>query len=228
MTRGGRAPTRDAPERRCIVTRESQSKAGLIRFVVSPEGVVTPDLAERLPGRGIWVGADRNLIDRAVKRGLFARAARMAVRADPGLVDQVEARLARHVVDLVAMARKAGAALTGLEKVKAALVAGRVAVLIQASDGSARGRAALRPPEGEGAHVTCLRGHELGLAFGRDNVIHAAVLRGGLAERVRREALRLAGVRVTDRLSDYAPAPVAIRGPEVVGERDDNDRGDND
>lgn len=223
MTRGGRARTRDEPERRCIVTRESQPKAGLIRFVVSPEGAVTPDLAERLPGRGIWVGADRAILARAVNKGLFARAAKMAVKTDPALVAQVEALLARHVVDLIAMARKAGEAVTGLEKVKAALVAERVAVLVQASDGSVRGRAALRPPEGEGAHVMCLRGHELGLAFGRDNVIHAAVLRGGLADRVRREALRLAGVRDTDRISGHEPAPAPRRGTEAVSGRDEHD-----
>lgn len=194
---------RDEPERRCIVSRDSQPKGGLIRFVVGPEGVLVPDLAGRLPGRGLWVSADRARLERAVARGLFARAARAPVTVPEGLVAQVEAMLARRVVDAIALARKAGEAVAGLEKVKAALVAGEAALLIQAADGSERGRAVLRPPEGENSLVSCLFGHELGLAFARDSVIHAAVLAGGLADRIRDEARRLAGLRI----EGYRPAP---------------------
>ncbi len=181
--------------RRCIVTRESQPRAGLIRFVVGPDDAVVPDLAERLPGRGLWVSADAEALRRAADRGLFARAAKRAARADPELVVRVEELLAKRVVDLIAMARKAGQAVTGFEKTRAALVSGDAAVLIQAADGSARERARLRPPPGENNLIACLTGRELGLAFGRDNVIHAAVLAGGLVDRIRNEALRLTGFR---------------------------------
>jgi len=195
MTRGGRVKERETPERRCIVTRETGPKSGLIRFVIGPEGDVVPDLAGKLPGRGIWVAADRGTLDKAVAKGHFARAAKRQVRVAPDLCARVEAQLAGRVVELIAMARKAGLALAGLEKTKAALVSGQAALLIQAADGSARGRAALRPPEGENSLVSCLFGHELGLAFARDSVIHAAVLAGGLAERIRDEARRLDGLR---------------------------------
>ncbi len=208
MTRGGRQKQRLEPERRCIATRESGPKAGLIRFVVAPDGAVTPDVAERLPGRGIWVSAERGALERAVGKGLFARAARAPVRAAPDLPAQVEALLARHLVELIALARKAGRAVAGFEKVKAALVAGEAALLVQAADGSVRGRGALRAPEGENTLVSCLSSHELGLAFGRDSVIHAAVLVGGLADRVKDEALRLAGMR-TDAAARHAGAGTA-------------------
>lgn len=197
MTRGGRSKTRDEPERRCLVTRETGPKAGLIRFVVGPEETVVPDLAEKLPGRGLWVSAEAEVLGRAVQRGLFSRAAKRPVKAPPGLVADVETMLAGRVVDLIALARKAGEAIAGLEKVRAALVAGQAALLIQASDGSVRGRSELRPPEGAESLVSWLSGHELGLAFGRDSVIHAAVLKGGLSERIRIEASRLAGFRAT-------------------------------
>lgn len=195
MTRGGRAKARTEPERRCIATRESQPKGGLIRFVVGPEGGVWPDLAERLPGRGMWVSANRAVLSRAVEKGLFARAARQAVKAAPELADDVEALLAARLIELIALARKAGQAVAGLEKTKAALVSGQAAILAQAADGSAREKAALRAPDGENSLVSCLFAHELGLAFGRDRVIHAAVLAGGLGDRVRDEALRLSGFR---------------------------------
>jgi predicted RNA-binding protein YlxR (DUF448 family) len=186
---------RGEPERRCIVTRESRPKAGLIRFVLGPDDEVVPDVAGRLPGRGIWVSADRSALAKAAGKGLFARAARRPVRVPPDLGARVEALLAGRLVETIALARKAGRAVAGLEKTRAALVSGEAALLVQAADGSARERAGLRPPEGENTLVTCLSGHELGLAFGRDRVIHAAVLAGGLADRVRDEAGRLAGIR---------------------------------
>ncbi len=215
MTRGGREKTRDEPERRCIVTRAVQPKGGMIRFVLGPENEVTPDLAGRLPGRGMWVTADGAVLKKAVSKGHFARAAQQPVRVPPDLADRVEALLARQAVDLIAMARKAGLALAGLEKAKAALVSGQAALLIQAADGSVRGRSALRPPEGENSLVSCLFGHELGLAFARDSVIHAAVLAGGLAERIRDEARRLAGLRGNDL---GAPATDVVEDSAAAGE----------
>lgn len=195
MTRGGRVKARIEPERRCIVTRESGPKAGLIRFVAAPDGEIVPDLAERLPGRGIWVSADAEALAKAAGKGYFARAAKRQVRVPPDLVARVEDLLAGRVVDLIALARKAGQAVAGLEKTKAALLSGEAALLVQAVDGSAREKAQLRPPEGENTLVSCLFAHELGLAFARDSVIHAAVLAGGLGQRIRDEGLRLSGIR---------------------------------
>ncbi|MBC7156104.1 MAG: DUF448 domain-containing protein, partial [Rhodobacteraceae bacterium] len=83
MTRGGAARTRDEPERRCIATGLSAPTAGLVRFVVGPDGVVWPDVAAKLPGRGIWVSAERAALDRAVAKGLFSRAAKRAVTVPP-------------------------------------------------------------------------------------------------------------------------------------------------
>jgi uncharacterized protein len=216
VTRGGAKRDQREPERRCIVTRSTEPRTGLIRFVIGPDGAVVPDVAERLPGRGIWVAAERALVARAASKGLFARAARRPARAEPDLADRVEALLARRLVELIAMARKAGLAVAGLEKTRAALVSGEAALLVQAADGSARGKAALRPPEGENAHVNCLSGRELGLAFGRDSVIHAAVSAGALTERVKREALRLAGMREMTAGAAAADGPAGER-PRLEG-----------
>lgn len=195
MTRGGKDNDKDDPERKCIATGESQPKAGLIRFVVAPDGMVVPDLLGKLPGRGIHVAADRAALDKAVAKNLFSRAARVQVTVPPDLAAMVEAGLVRRVVDLVAMARKAGIAVTGLEKVKDWLEKDRAAVLIQADDGSERERARLRPPNGPDSLITCLNAQELGLAFARERAIHAALGAGGLTARVVEEAARLAGLR---------------------------------
>jgi uncharacterized protein len=197
MTRGGRDKTQDEPERRCIVTGESQPKGGLVRFVIGPESLVVPDVAGKLPGRGIWVSSDRAVLEQAVKRKLFARAARQPVTVPEGLVDLVGALLLQRLTESISLARKAGEALMGYEKVRAFLASGRAAVLIQAADGSERGKAKLRCPD-NAAHVTCLTAQELGLSFGREHVIHAAVAAGGLSRRVVEEAARLARWRGQD------------------------------
>lgn len=195
MTRGGRTRDQDGPERRCIVTGVSQPKGGLVRFVVGPGEVIVPDIDGKLPGRGIHVSAGRDEIGQAVKRRLFARAARAPVTVPEGLADLVEALLARRLIDLLALARKAGQAVAGYEKARDWLVSGQAAVLVQAGDGSERGKTKLRAPEGEGAHVTCLTAAEIGLAFGREHVIHAALAAGGLSARVVEEAAKLARLR---------------------------------
>lgn len=197
MTRGGRDKDRTEPERRCIVTGDVQPKAGLVRFVVGPDGVIYPDLAEKLPGRGIWVTADRDLIARAATKGLFARAARAPVTVPENLVDMVEQGLAHRVVELISLVRKSGRAVVGFEKVKGWLAEGRAKVLLQASDGSERGKGKLWTPEG-GRWFGCLTSAELGLAFGRDHAIHGALAAGGLTPRVISEAARLAGLRRQD------------------------------
>jgi hypothetical protein len=114
-----------------------------------------------------------------------------------GLADLVEQGVARRVVDLVSLARKAGRAVAGFEKVKGWLAEGRAKVLLQASDGSDRGKGKLWTPPG-GRWFGCMTASELGLAFGRDYVIHGALAAGGLSNRVVEEAAKLTGLRKTD------------------------------
>ena len=196
MTRGGQDTGKDDPERRCIVTGESQPKAGLIRFCVGPEGQVVPDILGRLPGRGFYVEAVRTSLDKAAKKGLFARAARQPVKVPDGLTDLVEALLLRRVVDLISLARKAGDAVMGYEKVKDWLAKDKVRVLIQASDGSERGKTKLHAPDFPDGFIGWMSAGEMGLAFGRERAIHAALATGGLTARVVEEAARLAGLRM--------------------------------
>ncbi|MHC0052078.1 RNA-binding protein [Actibacterium sp. D379-3] len=198
MGRGGQHNTREDPERRCIVTGEVQPKAGLIRFVVGPGDVIVPDILGKLPGRGIWVSADRGALETAIRKRLFARGAKQAVQLPDDLYAQVEAGLARRVIEGISLARKAGLAVAGYEKVKGWLGSGEATVLIQASDGSERGKTKLRLPSETKAFIGCLTAAELGLAFGREHVIHGALAAGGLTKRVVEDAAKLSGVRKAD------------------------------
>lgn len=194
MTRGGRDKSDEGTERRCLVTGEVQPKAGLIRFVLGPDGIVVPDLAEKLPGRGFWLTSDRAIIDRAIAKGVFSRGAKAQARPPEGLTELIETGLAKRVIELISLARKSGEAVAGFEKVKDRLAAGQVKVLLQASDGSERGKGRLWTPEGA-RWFGCLTASELGLAFGRDHVIHSALSKGGLADKIIRDAGRLNGLR---------------------------------
>jgi len=186
------------PLRRCLVTGEVRAKPDLIRFVVGPDGRVHPDVAERLPGRGLWTLARRDIVARAVKKRLFGRAARAAVGVDEDLDRRVEELLARRAIDLIGLARRAKLAVCGFAKVEAALNDGRAAaVLIAAADGSADGRGKLRARARGLPLVEVLTSAELGAAFGRESAVHAVLKAGPLAEAFLAVAGRLAGFRGT-------------------------------
>lgn len=185
-------------ERRCVVTGCSGPAAGMIRFVLAPDGQVTPDLEERLPGRGIWLSARRDVVNTACAKHAFARAARAKATADPALADRIEGLLADRCVALLGLARRAGMAVAGFEKVKARLKDGDVALVLAARDGATDGRAKIRALAGTVPIWAVLTANEIGAAFGRDHAVHVAIARGGLADRLSRDLDRLQGFRGAD------------------------------
>jgi predicted RNA-binding protein YlxR (DUF448 family) len=193
----------DMRERRDIVSGEVMPEHNLIRFVASPDGEIVPDVAAKLPGRGIWVAATRAAILKAVEKKLFARGAKAAVTADNTLADRTEKALLARMIGDLGIARRSGALVLGFDNVLRALDGPKTApsVLIEAKDGSKDGKRKLY----NAAHARGLEpiviesfsSAELGLALGRENVIHAAVQPGGLAERLAFDAQRLKGLRMT-------------------------------
>jgi uncharacterized protein len=170
------------PERTCIVTREQKPEAELIRFVLSPEGQVVPDLKRKLPGRGCWVTRSRELVAEAVKRQAFARALEKSAKADPGLPDLIGTLIRKDLVQALSLCRKAGLAVSGFTKVEDALSKGHVRALIHVSTAGQDGAAKLNRKCGPNcAILDFFAPHELDLAFGRENVVHAAINEGGQA-----------------------------------------------
>ncbi len=213
LGRAGKKTETEEATRRCIATGETQPRAGLIRFVLSPDGIVTPDLAERLPGRGIWVSAQRDAMKLAIAKKLFSRGAKTQATIPDGLLELVESLLLKRVIDLISLARRNGSAICGFEKTKGALISGKAVVLLQALDGSGPQKGKLRPPDGQNTYISCLKSAELGLAFGRDYVIHAALAAGGLTRSVKKDIARLAGIRGEDALIEAKqPDDPAVKG----------------
>lgn len=183
--------------RACALTRLRRPKDELIRFVLAPDGVVVPDFKEKLPGRGVWLTAAHDIVAEAAKRNVFARALKAEAKVPEGLAAQVEKRLAEAALSALSLANKAGEVVFGNAKVEEAIARGRVLALIHASeaaedgcrklDGKARGM----QDEGQIPALRAFSADELGLASGRTNVIHAALIQGGAARNVLAAASRL-------------------------------------
>ncbi len=190
-------------ERRDLVTGEVMPEERLVRFVAGPEGVVVPDVARKLPGRGLWVEAKREAVDLAAKRGGFSRAAKTKLGAPADLSDQVERLLSARLLSGLGLARRAGDLTLGFEKAASAIEGGKVAWMVEATDGSADGRRKLLQSSRRAALnnmksprlLGLFSAEELGLALGLGNVIHVAFLAGRGADRWTIDVERLSGFR---------------------------------
>ena len=177
---------RHEPERTCIVTREAKAPAGLIRFVLGPDQQVVPDLRHKLPGRGVWVTARSDMVDEAVKRRLFSRAFKVEAKASETLPRDIGRMLREDVRQGLSLANKAGAVITGFNKVEAAIAEKPIVALIHAAEAAEDGRRKLanqlRKRLGDAISsfpvIQVLSNDELDLALGRSNVIHAALVAG--------------------------------------------------
>lgn len=182
--------------RRCLASAARQETSTLVRFVAGSDGVVVPDVGGRLPGRGVWLSADAAALERASRKGLFARALKAPVRLPPDLRAETERQLARRCLDLLSFARRAGDAVCGFDRTRAWLAAGRAGVVCVAADAGGGSELPVRGVDGDApVRVDVLTADELGGVFGRPRVAYAAIGRGRLAGRIGAEAQRLAGFR---------------------------------
>ena len=206
MTEPSTRARADGPTRTCIATGMEAPAERMIRFVVGPEGEVVPDLSRRLPGRGLWLKAERATVERAVARKLFAKAARGAARADTDLAERVEQLLLERGLEDLARARRAGRAVAGFGKVEEMIGRGRAGLLIVADGADGEGLDKLGKKGlpvarlGDPAH--------LGRVFGRERVVYAAVARddasGRFIQRIAQSAARW---------RDYRDCSAAARPP---------------
>lgn len=176
--------------RTCVVTRAERTPDELIRFVVGPDGAVVPDLARRLPGRGVWVALDAAVVATAVKTKAFARSMKRQVTATPDLPALIERLLVKRSIEALSIANKAGLVLTGFGKVEAELTRSPLA-LMHATDAAEDGCqklnrkwVAINADHNRSALIIGgLTIDQLSLAIGRENVVHTCLRHGGAATR---------------------------------------------
>ena len=186
------------PQRTCIVSGRTAAPDRMIRFVVGPGEEVVPDLARCLPGRGLWVGAERALVEKAVEKKLFSRAARAPVKAAPDLAERVERLLLERVLADLSRARRAGRAVSGFVKVEQMIGRGQAGLLVVADEAEGDG---LRKLQATGLPLVRVGNAEaLGAIFGRDQAVYGVVARdnagGAFVERIETGAARWRGYRV--------------------------------
>jgi uncharacterized protein len=192
------APPSTGPQRTCIATGETGAPERMIRFVVGPEGDVVPDLARRLPGRGLWVKAERSAVERAVAKNLFARAARASVKPAADLAERVERLLLERALADLSRARRAGRAVAGFVKVEQMVGQRRAGLLVVADEADGDGLGKLKP---SGLPIARLGdAAALGGIFGREQAVYVAVARddagGAFIERIEAGAARWRGYRL--------------------------------
>jgi hypothetical protein len=190
------------PERTCAATGWKGPPEAMLRFALSGDGVVTPDIRRRLPGRGVWIKLDAAAVRQAAAKQVFARAFRAKAATPPALADDVDRLLEADALQFLSLVNKAGQIVAGAFKVEAAIASGKVVGLIHASDGSADGAQKLdrqlRSLEGEAApapRINIFASRQLDLALGRTNVIHAALIAGEVSAAFLAKAERLTQYR---------------------------------
>lgn len=194
----GLAASRRARHRLCAVTRAELPEEDLIRFVADPAHEIVPDLQRDLPGRGVWVKAEKAIVAKAVAANTFAKSLKRQVKAPSALADLVESLLLKRVEQDLSLAKKAGLVTTGFAQVDALLEGGGVVVLLHGSDAAEGGAEklnrkflAIAQSRGRAAPiVTSLSTTQMSLAMGRSNVVHAALIQGGMTQRFLSEAER--------------------------------------
>jgi predicted RNA-binding protein YlxR (DUF448 family) len=199
-------PRKGAPggERLCAVSREVKPVDFMIRFVIGPDGVV-PDLKRKLPGRGLWITADKHTLKDAVAKNVFARGFKRELRVTPALVEETERLLIRSALDALAIAGKASLVVAGFAKVEAAIAGEDIVGVIHALDAGADGVTKLagalrrRGNSGPIAVIQAFTTGQLDLALGRSNVVHAALLAGPANDTFLARFARLERFRTGDR-----------------------------
>lgn len=181
--------------RTCIASGRRQPKSAMVRFVIGPDNHPVPDLEEKLPGRGLWLRAERRALDAACRKNLFAKRARRQVSIEPDMPAVVEDLLVRRCIRWVELARRSRQAVGGFDEVRRRLQSGARGYLLSARDGAGDGRGKIARSAGEMVVLDALTATELGAAFGRERMVHVLITAGGLADSLCRDMIRLSGLR---------------------------------
>ena len=158
----------DTSLRKCIVSGEARPRDRMIRFVAGPVGELVPDLDEKLPGRGIWLSAERDMVNTALAKDLFSRCGAPKsdyTRRSGGPVGKPDGQAVYGFSGLGPSCRLC--VVAGFEKTAAWLGEGKTGVLLQALDGAPGGHEKVTALAGDLPMVRAFTGRELGQRIGK-------------------------------------------------------------
>ncbi len=210
-------PERPLTVRMCIVSRQTLPISQLIRFVAAPDGMLTPDIKRKLPGRGVWVEASVDKVQLAIKRKSFARGLKTAVTLPNDLNALIDRLLEQDALQSFSIANKAGYVVAGQAKVESEIANKPVIGIIHASeaaqDSVRKVRQALKRRFGEdyehGSQILVLSPFgsvQMSLCLGREHVIHTCLLNNAVSRQCLDKCKLLIGYRGL--LQAVLPEPV--------------------
>ncbi len=189
--------------RQCALTRISKPVSDLLRFALSPDNILVPDVDAKAPGRGVWISDNIEDVALSVKKNVFAKSLKQKIEVPSDLAQITQTRLEQRLKGALGLARKAGQLQTGATRVKSTIAGHTIIALLTATDAASDGRrkmlASLKAarfageefadadegefvPLKETPHFDVLTSIQLGLALGQENVIHAALTHGAAAK----------------------------------------------
>ena len=171
--------------RKCIVTGEVKDKSHLLRFIVTPDKILVPDLHKKLPGKGVYVSSSYRHLKYAIEKNLFAKALKQNVKVTNELLPMVENILHKNALKAISLARKSGDAVIGFDNVLEFIMLNKVDFVLEASDAGNDGHKKLQHKAEDLLIYRLFSVEELDKALDKVNTVYLAFLKGRMAGMVK-------------------------------------------
>lgn len=176
--------------RKCIATGNLLPKGELLRFTLTPDGVVIPDFNKKLPGKGVYVSIGKKLLEKAIEKNLFTKAFKQKAKAESDLVEICENLLKKKGLESINLARKAGVLISGFDKVTDAAKKGKVMFVLEANDAGKDGHQKILAAAKNAEFFDLYSTMELDKALDKINTVHVAFIKSDMADRVKNDLIR--------------------------------------
>ena len=170
--------------RKCIVTGEIKDKSQLLRFVLTPDRQIVPDLYKKLPGKGVYVSNSYRILAQAISKNAFSKVLKKNVKVNAELLQIVENVLHKNALNAISLAKKAGNVVIGMDKVLEALKADKVKFILEASDAGEDGQKKLNRYTEEMTVYRLFSVEELDKALDKVNTVYLAFLKQEMSKMI--------------------------------------------
>ena len=177
---------------KCDITKRSYPRSQMIKFVISPSNVLTPDLFGKLDGEEFNVFASKKVLEKVT--AMFSE--RLVVPVEQNnIATLIEKLLSKHIINLICLAKKAGRVVVGYDRIKTALSANKVELLLEAYNLSEK--RTIKTPSSRSQHyrIKCMKKQELGKPFGKNSVSQIGFVKSGFTNPLIFDTSRLETLR---------------------------------
>ena len=111
-----------ALNKKIFLNSSSINKDNFIKICLSPDNILIPDLCDKLPGKSVWLPADKALIVDILRDEDLKTYFGISKIYSPDLVSIIEMVLRKKIVSSISMTKKSGVLAVGLDAIKAQLI----------------------------------------------------------------------------------------------------------